>query len=442
MRTLPHNIEAEQMILGAAILSRNALDEMLTKLSRDDFYFGNHQIIFDIINNLVDDRIALDISTITALLVEKKQLDNVGGVEYLSQISQSVVTSVNIGYYINIVLDKALLRNLIQTSEAIASEAYEQIESTDDLIQKAEKDILEIIRNRKTSDFKTSKQVVAEVHDNIIELGKTKTVLTGLKTGYDQLDRITSGLQRGDLIILAARPSVGKTAFALNMASNVAGYNNLPVVIFSLEMGAEQLVKRMLSAEGRINGDKLKNGQFDEEDWIKYSKAQKILNTRALFIDDTSGIRVSEIASKCRKLDREQKGLGLIVIDYLQLIAGSDNKRESRQVEVADISRSLKLLARELKVPIIALSQLSRSVEQRSDKRPMMSDLRESGAIEQDADIVTFLYRDDYYNDDTEAQGVVELIIGKHRNGETGKVLLHFEKEHNKFLNPDIIHQN
>ncbi|MDR1781719.1 MAG: replicative DNA helicase [Bacilli bacterium] len=445
MRALPFNEEAEQMVLGAAILSRNAIDEMLAKLNKEDFYLPNHQIIFEAISEIVDERMSINISTLTTFLVEKKQLENVGGVDYLSKISQAVVSSANTNYYIDIVLDKSLLRNLINTSEQIASEAYEQIETTDDLLAKAEKDILDIIRNRKTTDFKTSRQIVNEVHDEIIALSNSNVELTGVQTGYDYLDRITSGFQKGDLIILAARPSVGKTAFALNIANNVAKLNKVPVAIFSLEMGAEQLVKRMLSAEGGINGDSLKNGKFkDDLEFEAYRVAQHRLAQRKIYIDDTSGIRVSEIASKCRKLDREENGIGLIVIDYLQLIAGSDNKRESRQVEVSDISRSLKLLARELNVPVIALSQLSRSVEQRGDKRPLMSDLRESGAIEQDADIVAFLYREDYYNhetnDDKEAlpnphAGEVELIIGKHRNGSTGTVFLHFEKENNRFTN-------
>ena len=452
MRTLPYNEEAEQMVLGAAILSRNALDEMLARLSQDDFYMPNHQLLFAAISEIVDQRMAVDISTITTFLVEKKELDNVGGVDYLSKISQAVVSSANTEYYIDIILDKSLLRNLINTSEQIASEAYEQLETTDDLVAKAEKDILDIIRNRKTTDFKTARQVVSEVHQEIIELSSNDAILTGLKTGFDGLDRITSGLQKGDLIILAARPSVGKTAFALNIANNAARFNDVPVAIFSLEMGAEQLVKRMLSAEGLVNGDSLKNGKFkDDEEFEQYRNAQVRLSSRKLFIDDTSGIRVSKIASKCRKLDREEKGLGLIIIDYLQLIAGSDNKRESRQVEVSDISRSLKLLARELNVPVIALSQLSRGVEQRTNKRPMMSDLRESGAIEQDADIVAFLYREDYYRhdnqddgdfNDVEAErGRVELIIGKHRNGSTGTVVLQFDKENNKFTNREEIYE-
>ncbi|MDF9866547.1 replicative DNA helicase [Bacilli bacterium PM5-3] len=435
MRTLPHNTEAEQAVLGIMILSKNATDEALSALSISDFYVREHQIIFAGIKYLVDNLTPVDITTLTAHLVEKNQLDDIGGVEYLTSISQSVISSANVDYYINIILEKSLLRNLIDTSEKIASKGYEGLESTNDLIQDAEKDILKITRNRRTSDFKDSKEILKEVHENLVELSKNKEGLTGIPTGFTKIDQLTNGLQKGDLIILAARPSVGKTAFALNLAQNAAHISNKPVAIFSLEMGADQLIKRMISATGRIEGSKLRNGQLSDEDWLKYSKASSTLSKDPIYIDDTPAIKVMEIASKCRKLEREQ-GLGLIVIDYLQLITGSDNSRESRQVEVSEISRALKGLARELNVPVVALSQLSRSVEQRTDKRPMMSDLRESGAIEQDADIVAFLYRDDYYNkEDSEHPNQVDVIFGKHRNGATDTITLTFEKDVNKFLN-------
>lgn len=437
MRSLPHNIEAEQTVIGAMILSRNAIDEALGAITGSDFYAKEHQIVFNAIEDLITNLTPVDMTSLTTHLVEKNELDSVGGVEYLTSISQSVFSSANINYYLDIVLEKALLRRLIDVSEKIASKGYEGIESTNDLIQDAEKDILEVTRNRRTSDFKNSKEIIKEVHDNLVELGRNKEGLTGTPTGFDEIDKLTNGFQQGDLIILAARPSVGKTAFALNLAQNAAHLGKKPVAIFSLEMGADQLLKRMLSSAGRIEGNKLRNGQLTDEDWLKYSKASTILSNDPIYIDDTPGIKVMEIASKCRKLEREQ-GLSLIVIDYLQLITGSDRSRESRQVEVSEISRSLKGLARELKVPVVALSQLSRNVESRTDKRPMMSDLRESGAIEQDADIVAFLYRDDYYTkDDSEAPGIVEVIFGKHRNGATGDIKLSFEKDINKFNNID-----
>ncbi|MEG0283668.1 MAG: replicative DNA helicase [Erysipelotrichales bacterium] len=435
MRTLPHNVEAEQSVIGAMILSKNAIDEALTILSMNDFYVEQHRITFEAIENLIDNRMQVDISSLTAYLVEENKLELAGGVEYLTNISQSVFSSASISYYLNIVQENALARRLINVSEKIASKGYEGVESIADLIQDAEKEILEVTRNRRTEDFKMSKDVLKEVHENLVELQNRKDGLTGVPTGFEELDHLTNGLQKGDLIILAARPAVGKTAFALNLAQNAAHLSQKPVAVFSLEMGADQLIKRMISATGRIESSKLRNGQLSEEDWLKYSRASTILSNDPIYIDDTPSIKVMEIASKCRKLEREQ-GLGLIVIDYLQLIQGSDRSNESRQVAVSEISRSLKGLARELKVPVIALSQLSRSVEQRNDKRPMMSDLRESGAIEQDADIVTFLYREDYYeNEESDQTGLVELIFGKHRNGATGTIKLSFEKEISKFNN-------
>lgn len=436
MRTLPHNIEAEQYVLGSMIISTSAAKEAIGILSTNDFFTDDHQEIFNAIEALIMEQIPVDITTLTSRLVDNNQIDKVGGVEYLTKISSAIVSSSNIKYYIDIIMDKSLLRKLINTTEMIASKGYENLEDIDDLIQDAEKTILNVTRNRRVSDFKSSQEILSAVHENLVALSKNNGQITGIPSGFRDIDNITNGFQAGDLIILAARPSVGKTAFALNIASNAAHITKKPVAVFSLEMPAEQLIKRMLSAAGRIEGSKLRNGQLDEEDWLKYSKATSVLSSDPIYIDDTPGIRVNEIASKCRKLEREH-GLGLVIVDYLQLIVGNTNSRESRQQEVSDISRSLKGIARELNVPVIALSQLSRSVEQRNDKRPMMSDLRESGAIEQDADIVAFLYRDDYYNhdEDNELAGIVEVIIGKHRNGATGEVKLSFEKDINKFIN-------
>lgn len=442
MRSLPHNIEAEQSVLGAMILSRNSVDIALQNLSSDYFYTKEHQLIFAAIENLVSNQMSVDITTLTAYLVEKNELDEVGGVEYLTNISQAVYSSANIDYYIKIINEKAMVRRLIDVSEKLASKGYEDSISALDLAQEAERKILEVTAYKKVTDFKKSSDVLRDVHENLIEISKQKDGLSGVATGFKGIDRLTNGLQKGDLIILAARPSVGKTAFALNLAQNAAHISNVPVAIFSLEMGADQLVKRMLSAAGRIDGAKLRDGRLSDEDWLRYSKASATLSKDEIYIDDTPNLKVIEIASKCRKLQREH-GLGLVVIDYLQLISGPDNSRESRQLEVSEISRSLKGLARELKVPVVALSQLSRAVEQRHDKRPIMSDLRESGAIEQDADIVAFLHRDDYYNvEDSEHPGEVEVIFGKHRNGATGVVILTFEKDYNKFLNLENRYDN
>lgn len=442
MRSLPHNIEAEQSVLGAMILSRNAVDVALQNLSSDSFYTKEHQLIFSAIEKLVSNQMSVDITTLTAYFVEKNELDEVGGVEYLTNISQAVYSSANIDYYIKIISEKAMVRRLIDVSEKLASKGYEDNENPLDLIQDAERKILEVTAFKKVSDFKKSSDILREVHENLIEISKQKDGLTGVSTGFKGIDRLTNGLQKGDLIILAARPSVGKTAFALNLAQNAAHISNVPVAIFSLEMGADQLIKRMISAVGRIDGSKLRDGRLNDEDWLRYSKASSTLSKDQIFIDDAPNLKVIEIASKCRKLQREH-GLGLIVIDYLQLISGPDNSRESRQLEVSEISRSLKGLARELKVPVVALSQLSRAVEQRQDKRPIMSDLRESGAIEQDADIVAFLHRDDYYKaEDSEHPGEVEVIFGKHRNGATGTITLTFEKDYNKFLNLENRYDN
>lgn len=444
MRSLPHNIEAEQNVLGAMILSRNAVDIALQGLSSNYFYSPEHQLIFAAIEHLVNHQMSVDISTITTYLVENNQLDAVGGVEYLTDIFQAVYSSANIEYYVKIVSDKAQVRHLIEIGEKIASKGYEDSESASDLVQEAEKRMLEISGFQKLKDFKKSKDVALEVRNQIREIARIKDGFTGVRTGFTGIDRLTNGLQRGDLIILAARPSVGKTAFALNLAQNAAQLGNATVAIFSLEMGAEQLMKRMLSAAGRINAAKLRDGKLEADDELRLGTAIDALSKNNIYIDDSPSIKVIEIASKCRKLQREQK-LDLIIVDYLQLISGADNSRESRQIEVSEISRSLKALARELEVPVVALSQLSRAVEQRKSKnnRPIMSDLRESGAIEQDADIVMFLHRDDYNNsEENEAISQVEVIFGKHRNGATGVITLTFEKDINKFLNLEHRYEN
>ncbi|UOQ49594.1 replicative DNA helicase [Gracilibacillus caseinilyticus] len=439
-RTPPHNIEAEQAVIGAIFLDPDAISSASEILMPEDFYRASHQLIFRAMMQLADKGEPIDIVTATTLLANNQQLDDVGGVSYLSDLANAVPTAANIGYYCRIVEEKSLLRRLIRTATDIVTDTYSKEDSVDEVLNESEKRILEVSNRKNASSFKNIKDVLIDVYDNIDQLHKNKGEVTGIASGFRDLDRITSGFQRNDLVIVAARPSVGKTAFALNIAQNVAIKTQENVAIFSLEMGADQLVSRMICAEGNIDAQRLRTGALEEEDWGRLSMAMGSLSNAGIFIDDTPGIRVSEIRSKCRRLKQEH-GLGMILIDYLQLIQGSANSKENRQQEVSEISRSLKGLARELNVPLIALSQLSRGVESRQDKRPMMSDLRESGSIEQDADIVGFLYRDDYYDQESEKQNIIEIIIAKQRNGPVGTVELAFVKEYNKFVDLDHRYQ-
>ena len=396
-RTPPHNIEAEQAVIGAIFLEPEAFSTASELLQSDDFYRAGHQRIFQAMVTLSDKGEPIDLVTVTTLLSSNQVLDEVGGVSYLRDLASSVPTAANISHYSKIVEEKALLRRLIRTATDIVTTSFEKEGEVDDVLNEAEKNILEVSGRTNAGSFKAIKDVLIEVYDNIEELHQNNAAVTGVPTGYRDLDKITSGFQSNDLIIIAARPSVGKTAFALNIAQNVSTKTDENVAIFSLEMGADQLVSRMLCAEGNIDSQRLRTGNLEADDWGKLTMAMGSLSNAGIYIDDSPGIRVSEIRSKCRRLKQEH-GLGMIIIDYLQLIQGSENSKDNRQQEVSEISRSLKGLARELEVPLIALSQLSRGVEQRQDKRPMMSDLRESGSIEQDADIVGFLYRDDYYD--------------------------------------------
>lgn len=439
-RTPPHNIEAEQAVIGAIFLDPEAFSIASERLVSADFYRAAHQRIFDVMMKLADKGEPIDLVTVTTALNNAKQLEEAGGVSYLSDVARSVPTAANIGYYSKIVEEKSLLRRLIRTATDIVSLSYTKEDEVTEVLDEAERSILEVSGRKNAGAFRSIKDVLIEVYDNIEQLHHNNADITGLPTGYRDLDRITSGFQPNDFIIIAARPSVGKTAFALNIAQNVAINTEENVAIFSLEMGAEQLVSRMLCAEGNIDAQRLRTGKLEAEDWGKLTMAMGSLSHAGIYIDDSPGIRVSEIRSKCRRLKQEQ-GLGMIIIDYLQLIQGSDRSRENRQQEVSEISRSLKALARELNVPLIALSQLSRGVESRQDKRPMMSDLRESGSIEQDADIVGFLYRDDYYDSESEKQNIIEIIISKQRNGPTGTVELAFVKEYNKFVDLDHRYQ-
>ncbi|MDT9757392.1 replicative DNA helicase [Heyndrickxia coagulans] len=430
----PQNIEAEQAVLGAIFLEPSAFITASEILTADDFYRNAHQKIFQVFAKLNDAGKAVDLVTVAEELSATRQLEDAGGLSYLSELAASVPTAANIAYYAGIVAEKALLRRLIRTATHIAQEGYTREDDVDELLDEAERSIMEVAQRKNAGDFKHIKDVLVSTYDNIEMLHNRKGDVTGIPTGFYELDRMTAGFQRNDLIIVAARPSVGKTAFALNIAQNVGTKTGENVAIFSLEMGAEQLVMRMLCAEGNIDAQRLRTGALTDEDWRKLTMAMGSLSNSGIYIDDTPGVRVTEIRSKCRRLKQEH-GLGMVVIDYLQLIQGSAHSRENRQQEVSEISRSLKALARELEVPVIALSQLSRSVEQRQDKRPMMSDIRESGSIEQDADIVAFLYREDYYEQDTENKNIIEIIIAKQRNGPVGTVQLAFVKEYNKFVN-------
>lgn len=431
-RTPPQNLDAEQAVLGASFLEQEALIRATEIVKPEDFYKSSHQRIFEVMCDLVEENEPVDLVTVTAQLQDRQWLEDVGGVSYLSDLAHSVPSAANIEYYAKIIEEKAILRRLIKAATQIASSGYVGQDEVDEILHEAEQRILDIRERRTTDGFVPIKDVLLETYERIEMLHNSTGDVTGIPSGYQDLDRMTSGFQRSDLIIVAARPSVGKTAFALNVAQNVAARAGQNVAIFSLEMSAQQLVQRMLCAEGNIDANRMRNGAFQEEDWEKLTMAIATLSQAGLYIDDTAGITVNGIRSKCRRLKAE-KGLGLIMIDYLQLIHGSG--RESRQQEISAISRELKAIARELDCTVIALSQLSRAVEQRQDKHPMLSDLRESGSIEQDADIVAFLYREDYYDQETENNNTIEILLAKQRNGPIGKVELAFLKEYNKFVN-------
>ncbi|WP_019243378.1 replicative DNA helicase [Bacillus massilioanorexius] len=430
----PQNIEAEQAVLGAIFLQPSSLIVASELLIPEDFYRIAHQKIFEVMLKLNNSGSVVDLITVTEELAATKSLEDVGGVAYLSELADSTPTAANIEYYAKIVDEKSLLRRTIRVATQIVQDGYSREDEVEAYISEAEKSIMEVAQQKNAGAFQNIKDVLVSAYDNIEVLANRKGDITGIPTGFAELDRMTAGFQRNDLIIVGARPSVGKTAFALNIAQNVATKTEENVAIFSLEMGAEQLVMRMICAEGNINAQNLRTGALTDEDWRKLTMAMGSLSNAGIFIDDTPGVRIGDIRSKCRRLKQEH-GLGMILIDYLQLIRGDGNSGENRQQEVSEISRSLKALARELKVPVIALSQLSRGVEQRQDKRPMMSDIRESGSIEQDADIVAFLYRDDYYDKESENKNIIEIIIAKQRNGPVGTVSLAFVKEYNKFVN-------
>lgn len=440
VKTIPNDIVAEQSVLGAMFLSPSAIEKASDKLYASSFYLEKHGIIFQTIIDLHDKKVPIDITTITAELNQSKKLNEVGGVEYLTELINTVPTASNVDYYIQIVEDNYMLRNVIDTSTEIATLAYEHNGEVADILDQVENKIVSIIKNRRSSEFRTIQDVLNDVQINLEKLSKNKGDITGIPTGWYELDKLTSGFHENQLIILAARPAMGKTAFALNLATNVAINTDKTVAIFSLEMGAEQLANRIISSLGQIEGSKLTSGNLLNDDWKRVTEAKSQLSKAKLYISDDAGVTVGDIKSKCRRLATSEVGLDLVIIDHLQLLTMGGNYGNNRQAEITDISRSLKKMAMELKIPVVALAQLSRGVESREDKRPKMSDLRESGSIEQDADIVALLYRDDYYNTpkdmkDAPDPSLSELIIGKHRNGPTATIDLLFKKNTSTFLN-------
>ena len=435
-KILPHSIEAEQSVIGAMFISKYAVNRAVEELYPEMFYLDSNAKIFEVLKELSDDKKPIDIMTVTDKLEGKKYLDKIGGIEYLSAVVNSVPSAVNIDSYIEIVRDKSILRRLIDVSTEIATNSYDAKESTNEILDEAEKKIFSVVKNRKGGEFKSISQVVNKAQMMLEELSRNGGNITGLATGYRELDELTSGLHGGEFIVIAARPAMGKTAFALNLATNIAINSGKTVALFNLEMSAEQLAMRMISAVGQIEGNKIRTGNFENEDWAAVGEAVATLADSKMYIDDTPGASVGDIRAKCRRLASSDEGLGIVIIDYLQLLSGSARYANNRQMEVSEISRLLKTMALELNIPVIALAQLSRAVEQRDDKRPMMSDLRESGSIEQDADIIGFLYRDDYYNKKAEIDpniSLSELIIAKHRNGATDTINLLFKRNVSTF---------
>lgn len=434
-KTIPYSLEAEQSLLGNILVFKNTIRECIeADVTSDDFYMEKHRRIYNICSSMFENRETIDTISLSNKLRDYNYLDAIGGLDYLLSLTDSTIDRTNTKEYIRIIKNKSLARRIIKAGEEIASDGYDGQASIDTVLENAEKKILDITRSRTDSEFKPGSEVFEAAVKKIEDIEKAGSTITGVKTRFSALDSMTAGLQKSDMIILAARPSMGKSALALNIALNSAMVSSGACAIFSLEMPCEQLANRMLSAKAKVDGQKIRKGQLNEAEWIKIKEAEQELKRQKIFFDDTPGIKISDMNAKCRKL-KEDYGLYLIIIDYIQLIQ-SNTKSESRQQEVSDISRKIKAMARELDVPIIALSQLSRSVESRNDKRPMLSDLRESGAIEQDADMVMFIYREDYYKKDeerNEKREDVELIVAKHRNGPIGTVKLAFEKDINAF---------
>ncbi len=438
VKEMPHNKEAEMSCLGVCFLNKTALEKVCEELSPDMFYIDANQKLFMALLELYKNNVPIDITTVKNELDKQKNLNAIGGIEYLTETIDTVATTANLDSYISIVKEKAVKRNLIDTATSIITNTYEENEDLAVLLDKSEQKILNIVKKRTSSEFTPISEALRIAQENLEILAKNKSAITGLQTGFYDLDKATSGLHEGELIIIAARPGMGKTAFALNVATNAAFTTDKAIAIFNLEMSAEQLVNRMISSVGQIEGEKLKTGRLEHTDWKKYNEAMSQLADTNIYIEDNASITVSEIKAKCRRLASSEKGLALVVIDYLQLVT-TGNRTESRQVEVSDISRSLKTMAMELKVPVIALAQLSRNAERRESNQPRLADLRESGSIEQDADLVMFLNRQDYFENKTVDNKVnivpVDLIIAKHRRGSTGLYQVLFELNKSSFKN-------
>ena len=432
----PNDVEAEQAVIGSMLTDKEAVSAAIEVLKPEDFYREDNRIIFEAILSLYGRSEPIDIITIKSELSSMGKFEAVGGLEYIAELPDKVPTTANVEQYIKIVEEKSVLRNLIKTANEIITLGYDQTQEVDSIIDGAEKKIFEVMQKKNQKGYTPIKDILVETFTELEQLYNQKQRITGIPTGFSDLDFRTSGLHNSDLILVAARPAMGKSAFALNIATNAAVRAKVPVAIFSLEMSKEQMTSRILCSEAMVDSNKVRTGKIDDEEWGKLAAASGELSEANIYIDDTPGISIMEIRAKCRKMKIE-KNIGLVVIDYLQLVQGSGKRGSSREQEIAEISRSLKILAKEMNVPVIALSQLSRAPEQRPDHRPMLSDLRESGSIEQDADIVMFLYRDDYYNEDSEKKNIAEVILAKHRAGSTGTVELLWLGNYTKFANID-----
>ena len=432
----PNDTEAEQAVLGSMLTDKDAVIAAIEVLKEEDFYREDNKIIYKAILNLYNRAEPIDIITLKSELTSMGKFEETGGLEYLAELPEIVPTTANVDKYIKIVEEKSILRNLIKTANEIITLGYDPTEEVENIMDNAEKKIFDIMQAKNQKGYTPIKDVLVDTFAKLEELYNQKQHITGVPTGFADLDYRTAGLHGSDLVLVAARPAMGKSAFALNIAANAAIKAKVPVAIFSLEMSKEQMVNRILCSEAMVDSNKVRTGKLDEQDWGKLASSLGPLSESEIYIDDTPGISVMEIRAKCRKLKLE-KNIGLVVIDYLQLIQSSGRRAGNREQEISEISRSLKILAKEIDVPVIALSQLSRAPEQRPDHRPMLSDLRESGAIEQDADIVMFLYRDDYYNEDSEKKNIAEIILAKHRQGSTGTVELLWLGSYTKFVNID-----
>ena len=433
-RVLPHSLEAEQSVIGSMLMDREAIITASEIVTADDFYQHQYGVMYESMVELFNEGKPVDLVTLQNRLKEKDVPPEVSSLEFVRDIITTVPTSANVKYYATIVKEKAVLRRLIRVNEEIANDCYLGRDPLETILADTEKKIFDLLQSRSSGDFVPIRQVALNVLENIEKASKTKETVTGVPTGFIDLDYKTSGFQPSDFILIAARPSMGKTAFVLNVVDHVAVKKGIPCMVFSLEMSNEQLVNRMLSMESNVDSQKLRTGTLTDSDWDAVVEGVGIIGGSKLIIDDTPGISISELRSKCRKMKLEH-GLGMVIIDYLQLMTGSGKSSDNRQQEISEISRSLKALAREMQAPVVALSQLSRACETRTDHRPMLSDLRESGAIEQDADVVMFLYRDDYYNKDSEMKDMAEVIIAKQRNGPIGTVNLVWMPQYTKFAN-------